>query len=322
MLDVILIGAFALLLLRGWHRGFVREAMDLIGLLLGTVLAFRFGPAVGAVIKAMSGISSDSARLVGGLIVFFGVGIGAAVATRVIEGKARLPGLNMVNRAGGAGLALAWGVFLATILLTLGVVLPVPAAVSDALQGSAISRTLTDPGGVPQEAFNRLAGDRIVEALMNLQDVVGERRVVLEGAEVLELPAALDAELEVRQPEAAAIFESLNRARVDAGQDPLAWSSALADVGIEHAREMYLQGYFSHHSPFTGTVGDRVTDAGITYRFAGENLALASSAEEVHNGLMDSPGHRANIESPDFNRVGIGVIRGPLGLMTVQVFTG
>jgi len=307
MLDAILIGAFALLLLRGWHRGFVREAMDLIGLMLGTVLAFRFGPAVGAVVKAMSGISSDSARLVGGLIVFFGVGIGAAVATRVIEGKARLPGLNMVNRAGGAGLALAWGVFLATILLTLGVVLPVPGAVSDALQGSAVARTLTDPGG---------------EALMNLQDVVGERRVVLEGAEVLELPAALDAELEVRQPEAAAIFESVNRARVDAGQDPLAWSSALADVGMEHAREMYLQGYFSHHSPFTGTVGDRVTDAGITYQFAGENLALASSAEEVHNGLMDSPGHRANIESPDFNRVGIGVIRGPLGLMTVQVFTG
>ena len=55
---------------------------------------------------------------------------------------------------------------------------------------------------------------------------------------------------------------------------------------------------------------------------AGENLALAASAEEVHSGLMASPGHRANIESGDFNRVGIGVVSGPLGLMTVQVFTG
>ncbi|MBU1225868.1 MAG: CvpA family protein [Actinobacteria bacterium] len=322
MLDVVLIGAFVLLMLRGWYRGFVREAMDLTGLLLGTVLAFRFGPAVGAVIKAMSGISSDTARLVGGLIVFFGVGIGAAIATRVIERKAQLPGLNLVNRAGGAGLAFAWGVFLATVVLTLGVVLPMPALVVDALEGSAVAGTLTDPGGAPQRVFNRLAGDRIVAALMNLQDVVGERRVVLEGAEVIELPPASADELTVGAPEAAAVFELLNRARIDAGLEPLAWSPALADVGIEHAGEMYREGYFSHLSPYTGTVGNRLEAAGIPYRFAGENLALAASAEEVHDGLMGSPGHRANIESTDFNRVGIGVVRGPLGLMTVQVFTG
>ncbi len=322
MIDVILIGVFALLLLRGWHRGFVREAMDLVGLLLGTVMAFRFGPAVGTVIEAMAGTSSDASRLAGGMIVFFIVGIGAAVVTRIIERKARLPGLNMINRAGGAGLAMAWGVFLATLLLTLGVVLPMPPAVADALQGSAVARTLTDPGGGPQQVFNRLAGDRIVEALINLQDVVGDRRVILEEEEVLEFPAAEASGLQERPTDAVQVFELLNRARIDAGLDPLAWSPALADVGVAHATEMYLEGYFSHVSPVTGTVGDRLQDAGIPYRVGGENLALAASAEEVHGGLMDSPGHRANIESPDYNRVGIGVVRGPLGLMTVQVFTG
>ena len=322
MLDALLLGSFAFLLVRGWYRGFVRESMDLLGLVLGTVLAFRLGPAVGAVIRAMSGISSDAGRLTGGLIVFFAVGIGAAVVTRVIERRARMPGLNLVNRAGGAGLAMAWGVFLATIILTLGVVLPMPPAVADALQGSVVSRTLTDPNGTPQQVFNGLAGDRIVEALTNLQSVVGQRRVVLENADTLEIPAAAPGKLAIRAPEAAAVFELLNRSRVDAGLDPLAWSSASADVGVEHAMEMYLEGYFSHLSPFTGTIGDRLGDAGITYRFAGENLALAASADEVHVGLMGSPGHRANIESPDYNRVGIGVVSGPLGLMTVQVFTG
>ena len=322
MLDVLLIGFFVFLMVRGWYRGFVRESMDLVGLLLGTVLAFRFGPAVGVVIEAMAGTSSDTSRFAGGFVVFLAVGIGAAVATRAIERKARLPGLNLINRAGGAGLAMAWGVFLATIVLTLGVVLPTPAAVTDTLEGSAIARSLTDPNGAPQQAFNGLAGDRIVEALMNLRDVVGERRVIIEGAETIELPAADPGDLEAGPGDAVAIFEALNRSRLDAGLDPLAWSPALADVGKAHAEEMYLQGYFSHLSPFTGTVGDRLLDADITYRFAGENLALAASAEEVHDGLMESPGHRANIESPDFNRVGIGVVRGPLGLMTVQVFTG
>jgi uncharacterized protein YkwD len=37
---------------------------------------------------------------------------------------------------------------------------------------------------------------------------------------------------------------------------------------------------------------------------------------------MDSPGHRANILGSEFATVGIAVVRGPLGLMTVQVFTG
>lgn len=322
MLDALLIAGFCFLLVRGWFRGFVREAMDLAGLVLGTLLAFRLGPAVGVVIKAMSGISSDAARLIGGGIVFFGVGIGAAIATRVIERKARLPGLNMVNRAGGAGLAGAWGVFLATIVLTLGVVLPLPRGVADAVDGSAVAGALTDPDGAAQQVFNGLAGDRIVEALMNLQDVVGARRVVVEDGEVIEFPSAPEADLEAAPDEARAVFDMLNRARVDAGLDPLAWSPALAEVGRAHAAEMYVEGYFSHVSPVTGTVADRLGSASVTYRFAGENLALAASSDQVHEGLMDSPGHRANIESPDYNRVGIGVVRGPLGLMTVQVFTG
>lgn len=322
MIDVLVVALFLFLLVRGWYRGFVREAMDLTGLLVGTVVAFRLGPPVGKVLEAMSGISSDAARLIGGIVVFFLVGIGAAVLTRVIERKARLPGLNMVNRAGGAGLALAWGAFLVTLVLTLGVVLPVPPAVAGAIDDSAMARTLTDPDGPAQQVFNRLSGDRIVEAMVNLQDLVGDRRVVLEGAEVIELPPVDPDDLEAREDYAREVFDLLNRARIDAGLDPLAWGPALAEVAVAHADEMYRDGYFSHLSPVTGTVGNRLADAGITYRIAGENLALAASSDEVHAGLMDSEGHRANIESPDFRRVGVGVVLGPLGLMTVQVFTG
>jgi uncharacterized protein YkwD len=69
-------------------------------------------------------------------------------------------------------------------------------------------------------------------------------------------------------------------------------------------------------------VGDRLNTAGIPFSIAGENLALAASSGEVHQGLMESPGHRANILSDAYRRVGIGVVVGPLGLMTVQVFSG
>jgi uncharacterized protein YkwD len=118
------------------------------------------------------------------------------------------------------------------------------------------------------------------------------------------------------------VYQRLNRARVDEGLDPLAWSDALAEVAEGHAYDMYLNGFFSHTSPTTGSLVDRLRAAGLTYRVAGENLALAATPEEVHDGLMDSPGHRANIVGDGYRRVGIAVVSGRLGLMTVQVFMG
>jgi len=47
---------------------------------------------------------------------------------------------------------------------------------------------------------------------------------------------------------------------------------------------------------------------GITYRYAAENLALHPSVESAHQGLMNSPGHRANILNPNLTEIGIGII--------------
>ena len=116
------------------------------------------------------------------------------------------------------------------------------------------------------------------------------------------------------------MFDLLNRARVDAGVDPLAWSTALAEVAAGHGFEMYEEGYFSHVSPATGTVADRMAKVGILYRVVGENLALSPTAESVHDGLMASLGHRENMLDERFTRVGISAVEGPLGLMVVQVF--
>jgi uncharacterized protein YkwD len=322
MIDVVAVLFLMLLLVRGWIRGFVREAMDLVGLVLGTVMAFRFGPVLASLIDSAFDVSTGAARLIGGLTVLFAVSLGAAFATRALERRFRMPGLNMVNRAGGAGLAAAWGVFLATLVLTLGVVLPMPAAVADQLESSAVTRTLTDPDGLPQEVFTGLAGDRIIQALLNLRELVGARKVVIEPGERIEIPPADFDELKPDQAAADEIFTLVNVARIEAGLPHLEWSDDLTAVGIGHAVEMYVNGYFSHTSPTTGDVGDRLRAAGVGFSIAGENLALAVTATDVHNGLMASPGHRANILGADYRRVGIAVISGPLGLMTVQVFTG
>ena len=322
MIDALLVGLLLFLAVRGWYRGLVREALDLAGLVAGTMLAFRFGPLLGGVIASMAGISTDTGRLVGGLVLLVATGVAAAFLAGALEGRVRRPGVNLIDRAGGAALASAWGGFLMVVLLSLLLALPLPAAVGRQLDSSAITRALTAPGGAPQAAFRALSGDRAIQALLQLREAVGERRVIVEGDEAVTLPAADPGDLHPDSAAATAVFDRLNRARIDAGADPLAWSPALSQVAEGHALEMYLEGYFSHRSPVTGTVADRLDAGGITYSVAGENLALAATTTQVHEGLMGSPGHRENILRPEFRRVGVAVVEGPLGLMTVQVFTG
>lgn len=322
MIDALIVALLLFLGVRGWFRGLVREAMDLVGLVAGIVLAFRLGGPVGKMIEAVSNISPDAARLTGGLIVLVATGLAAALIARVVGPRVRWPGLNLIDRAGGVTLSVAWGGFAAIVLLSLLAILPVPAAVGRQLEASAISRFLTNPAGAPQAVFRGLSGDRVVQALLNLNQLVGERRVVIEGDESVALTPAEPGDLEPAPEAATEVFDLLNRARLDAGEDPLAWSAALAVVAEGHAVEMYTGGYFSHRSPITGTVGDRLEAAGITYVVAGENLALAATTADVHRGLMGSPGHRENILRSEFRRAGVAVVAGPLGLMTVQIFTG
>ncbi|MBI3380168.1 CvpA family protein [Candidatus Gottesmanbacteria bacterium] len=78
----------------------------------------------------------------------------------------------------------------------------------------------------------------------------------------------------------------------------------------------------SHYNPEGQSPFDRMDKAGIHFTSAGENLALAPNVELAHQGLMNSPGHRRNILSPDFGKVGIGAIDGGIyGEMFVQEFT-
>jgi uncharacterized protein YkwD len=129
------------------------------------------------------------------------------------------------------------------------------------------------------------------------------------------------AELTVEEGYEAELVELVNQERADRGISVLAFDPDLVPVARDHSREMHELGYFSHTSPNTGTLADRLNGAGVAYIQAGENLAYAPTVSVAHRGLMQSEGHRANILEPSFQRIGIGVIRAPDGtLMVTQVF--
>ncbi|MFZ5632641.1 MAG: CAP domain-containing protein [Bacillota bacterium] len=119
------------------------------------------------------------------------------------------------------------------------------------------------------------------------------------------------------------MLDLVNAARAEAGLRPLQADMALVKLARLKAQDMIKNNYFSHTSPTYGSPFDMMKGAGVTYRYAGENLAGAPAVDIAHTNLMKSPGHRANILKPNFTKSGIGVVNGgPYGKMFVQMFTG
>lgn len=100
----------------------------------------------------------------------------------------------------------------------------------------------------------------------------------------------------------------INDARVGAGQEALTRDNQLDQLALNYANEIYKNGYFAHRDQQGQTPDDRAKQMGIKFDYFGENLAFAPTILVAHQGLMDSKGHRANIESPVFRRVGLAVI--------------
>ena len=114
----------------------------------------------------------------------------------------------------------------------------------------------------------------------------------------------------------------VNSEREKVGLSDLSSNQLLQKVGRDHAQDMLQRGYFSHFTPEGLSPFDRMDRVGVVYQAAGENLAFSPNVVVAMQGLMQSPGHRANILSKDFGKVGIGVIdAGIYGEMFVQEFT-
>jgi uncharacterized protein YkwD len=119
----------------------------------------------------------------------------------------------------------------------------------------------------------------------------------------------------------AEMLRLVNKERIAAGLKPLAPDPELTAVARRHSAEMFARGYFAHVTPEGRDPFDRMRAANVRFQTAGENLALAPTLQIAHSGLMNSPGHRANILHKDFGRVGIGIMDGgPRGLMVTQDF--
>lgn len=115
----------------------------------------------------------------------------------------------------------------------------------------------------------------------------------------------------------------VNQERVKNGVKPLQVDMQLVKVGRMKSQDMIDNHYFGHISAKYGSPFDLMKAQGITFNTAGENIAGNWTVGAAHTALMNSPGHRSNILSPNYTKIGIGIIKGgPYGLMISQEFIG
>ncbi len=121
------------------------------------------------------------------------------------------------------------------------------------------------------------------------------------------------------------MFALINKDRQRYGLPVLVLAPGVVAVARAHSEDMRATGAVAHVSPRTGSAADRVRAAGIRTAVVMENVARAYGVGEAQRGLMNSPGHRANLLSKQATHVGVGlalgaVVAGRRELFVTQVF--
>jgi uncharacterized YkwD family protein len=113
-----------------------------------------------------------------------------------------------------------------------------------------------------------------------------------------------------------------NQIRAQNGLPSLTMNWQLERMGRIKAQEMASKKYFSHTSPVYGTPFQMMKSFGISYTYAGENIAAGQpTPQAVVTSWMNSPGHKANILSKNYTQIGIGYASGgPYGTYWTQEF--
>lgn len=107
------------------------------------------------------------------------------------------------------------------------------------------------------------------------------------------------------------VLQLCNQIRSKNGLPALTMNWQLERMGRIKAQDMANNGYFSHTSPTYGSPFQMMKSFGISYTYAGENIAAGQATPQaVVNGWLNSPGHRANILSKTYTQIGVGYATG------------
>ena len=117
------------------------------------------------------------------------------------------------------------------------------------------------------------------------------------------------------------VVELVNQERTKAGLNAVTLDKSIASAALVRAKE--IETSFSHTRPNGSKFSTALTEQGVTFKGAGENIAWGQkSPEAVMQAWMNSEGHRANILNKNFTKIGVGYYQNAAGRnFWTQLFT-
>jgi len=315
VIDILLVLVIVLSLANGYRRGFVHGMLDLAGWVLSLIAGLRYSQPLAQWLGPHVDLWSE---MWDQPVAFVLVALITGVIVHVIGYwfLRRLPKdiqERELNQVAGLLPGFVNGLITAAIISALLLAIPLSEMLSERTRDSVIANRLAVYAEQLEGQLRPVFGDAIARTLnlLTIQPDSNER---------VTLPFKVSAP-KPRPDLEKQMLDLVNQERQARGLNPLAPDPELTEVARKHSTDMFARGYFAHDTPEGITPFDRMRDAGVRFLTAGENLALAPTIPVAHSGLMNSPGHRANILRKEFGRVGIGVMDGGMrGLMVSQEF--
>ncbi|MEI7740895.1 MAG: CvpA family protein [bacterium] len=299
----------------GIRRGFLLVLTEVVGFLISLLLAFVGYVQVAKIILKFKEIPISFANAIAFFAIWICIGLLYPFFARIIYRKIPDDIKNhKLNKWSGFLPALLDALVLFMVVLPLLVTLP--------LSGSVKQAVLRSNLGAPIARFS----DRIDRSINNIfspavKDSLAFLTIHPKSDESVSLRFS-STNHSVDEESESTMFEHVNSERIARGIKPLVYDTKLRDLARKYGETMVEQGFFSHNGKDGSTPGTRAGNMKIEYRVLGENLAFAPDVEYAYDGLMNSEGHRANILSKDYGKLGVGVIdAGIYGKMFVQEFS-
>ncbi len=310
--DLVIIGALAFFALEALSRPLILEILDFASFLVAFFLSFSLYNLPAKFFETEFKVPHGLSLVLGFMAMWFISETVFYLIVRMI--LPRIPGFKKSLNVLSIVPAVLRGLLFIGLILVLIATFPIQPNIKKAVMeskiGSVILKNAYQLEGPVKGVFGGVSNDTLT--FLTIKPKTNER--VNLGFQTTEVSVDNEAE--------KAMIELVNKERTSRGLPALVFDKTLRDVGRGHSEDMFKRGYFSHYSLESKSVADRATDAGVDFLVIGENLAFAPDVPLAHKGLMNSEGHRANILSTDYGKVGIGVIDGGVyGEMFTQVFT-
>ncbi|HEY0460212.1 MAG TPA: CvpA family protein [Pyrinomonadaceae bacterium] len=314
IIDFLLLLIILLSVWGGWHRGFILGLLDLTRWILSFLAALYFYQPVAHFLDLLTGWSEIWTQPLAFILLIFLAGLiiqslGAYLLRRLPKDVHK----HRANHILGVLPGFACGLITAAIISALLLSIPFSDGLQEKLLESPAANRLAEYTDILETTLTPIFEEPI--------KTLNRRTTIEPGSnETVQLPFKTES-FKPRPDLEEQMLELVNQERTSRGLPPLAPDPEMTEVARKHSADMFQRGYFSHYTPEGKDPFDRMKEDEITFRTAGENLALAPTLKIAHNGLMESPGHRENILRPQFGRLGIGILDGGrLGLMISQEF--